>query len=218
MFKTSGLFLIVTSFFLVAPPPASAEIFFWQDVDTKLSVTYPDRWHRVHNQKSDDLFTVAAPGESDQAVCRLRVNDDRRFAIYPSKFARNVQHVAVSYDFWENYVNEYTGAVLSKVSDDAGLGRGFASFAEASYVTSTGPKMQKRGLMFASLYGNKLYVLDCSAEASAYGKWYKSFLSVAKSVNFRKAVAISPSGYYRDFVADPRLEIHGVHHIDTVYY
>jgi hypothetical protein len=218
MFKKSFLSLAVAASFSVFSLPASADIFVWQDPEIKLSITYPDRWERVLSRQPDELFTVAAPGKNDHAICRLRTRSDHRFAIYPPHLSRNVQHLGVSYDFWESYVGEYDNAVLHKVSDNVALGRGFGSYADASYFTATGPKMQKRGLMFASLYNNTLYVLDCSAEASAYHKWHDSFLSVAKSVDFRKEIHELPNGDYRTFWKDPKLKIHGLRDVDAVYY
>jgi hypothetical protein len=63
--------------------------------------------------------------------------------------------------------------------------------------------MRKRGLMFASLYHDKAYIVDCSAEESVYEKWRPAFMGVVKSVDFEKVVHELPSGNYRNFMAGP---------------
>lgn len=210
--------LIISALCLAGVSPAKAEVFFWQAPDTKLSVTFPDTWRMIHDQKGDDVLTVLAPGENDHAGCRLRVREDRRFVIYPARFSAPIQRLNFSKDFWEDYLGEYNNAVLNSVTDNAGLGRGLASYADASYITSTGLKMEKRALLFVSLYNDKEYILECSAEAHAYDKWYHSFLSVAKSVDFRKVIHEFPSGHYRDFSVDGPVKINNARKVETAYY
>ena len=180
-------FLLTLSVFALGVTSANAEVFYWKDADTKMSFTYPDRWDVRHNQRPDDIYAVAAPGVNNHAICRLRVRDD------------NIQRIAYSNDFWDSYLGEYNDVTMRRVYDDAGLGRGFASFAEADYTTALGPKMEKRAIMFASLYNNNAYILECSAEKHSYHKWHNSFLSVVKSVNFRKEINEAKNGYYRNF-------------------
>lgn len=192
-------FLLTLSVFALGVTSANAEVFYWQDADTKMSFTYPDRWDVRHNQRPDDIYAVAVPGANNHAICRLRVREDKRFAVYPEYFANNIQRIAYSNDFWDSYLGEYNDVTMRRVYDDAGLGRGFASFAEADYTTALGPKMEKRAIMFASLYNNNAYILECSAEKHSYHKWHNSFLSVVKSVNFRKEINEAKNGYYRNF-------------------
>ena len=210
--------LIATALFTTGISSASAEVFYWQEPGTKLSVTIPDTWRMVHDQQPDDVMTFYAPGVNDFASCKLRVSEDKRFVIYPQRFSGPIQRKNFSRDFWEGYVGEYTDGILNSVTDNAALGRGFASFADASYVTSAGPKVAKRALMLASLYNDKAYVVECSAEEAAYDKWRNVFLSVAKSVNFRKEIYEFPSGHYRDFPNDVAVRIEGERPVDVTYY
>lgn len=178
---------------------AKAEIFYWQDADTKMSFTYPDRWDVRHNHQPDDIYAVAAPGANNHAICRLRVREDSRFAIFPEYFDSNIQRIAYSRQFWEDYLAEYDNPEIQSFYDGAGLGRGFASYANVTYTTASGPKMDKQALMFVSLYNKKAYIIECSAERASYAKWHPSFMSVVKSVNFRKEVNEAKNGYYRNF-------------------
>jgi hypothetical protein len=170
----------------------------------------------VHNQKSDDVLTVMAPGNNEYSACRLRVRQDRRFVIYPQRFSGAIQRKYFSKDFWEAYIGEYANAELHSVTDNAGLGRGFASWADVSFLDDA--NVQKRGIMFVSLYNDTAYVLECAAEMEAFPKWHDAFLSVGKSVNFRKIIHEFPAGNYRDFLGDGPIEIHGERPMDVTFY
>lgn len=211
-------FLIATAMFTSGISAAEAEIYYWQDAVTKVSVTIPDTWLMTSNQHPNDEMTFYAPGENDHASCKLRVTQDRRYVIYPQRFSGPLQRKNFSRSFWEAYAGEYDEAVLNSVTDNAGLGRGFAGSADISYITSIGPKVAKRGLMFVSLYRDKAYLLECSAEQAAYEKWFHSFLAVAKSVDFRKEIHEFPAGNYRDFIQDKPVRIQNERDIDVVYY
>ena len=116
------------------PSTAHAEIFRWQDPDTGLQTNYPDTWGRIHNQKPDDLLTVTAPSATDHATCRLRVRDDNRFAITPVSHAGAIQKTEFLGKFWNRYLNEYDDVTLHGIREDGALGRGYASYIEASYT------------------------------------------------------------------------------------
>lgn len=197
---------------------ASAEVFFWQGPVSEVSVTVPDTWRQVHNQKTDEVMSFTAPGDGEYASCRMRVRDDKRFVIYPVRYSDEIQRTNYSYGFWDSYLGEFDDYVVHKVVDNASLGRGYASYAEASYATVVSPKVQKRGIMFASQYFDKTYILECSAEVHAYHEWKDAFLSVAKSVNFRKSIHEFPAGNYRDFLRDGALVIQNARPVDVAVY
>lgn len=202
---------------LGAIAPAKADVFKWQDPESKLTVTYPDQWTRVHNQSPDDVLTVMGPGENDHALCRIRVREDKRFAIYPQRYSDNIQHIAFSQDFWDEYLGEYDNAKIHEMHDDAGLGRGFGSWILASYGTPLGPKMDKTAIMFVSHYNNKTYISECSAEKHAYSKWHNSFLSFVKSVDFRKEIHELPTGNYWNFL-NQTVKIRNARPMDVYYH
>ena len=196
---------------------AKAEVFFWQDPVSKVSLTFPDTWRVIHNQKPDDVLTIVAPSDGAFPMCRLRVREDLRHRIYPARYADELQRVYYGSDFWDKYAAEYAQATVEDTHENAGLGRGFASYAHISFVSDAGPKMKRRGLVFASLYHNKVYILECSAEQSAFDQWYDPFLSVVKSVDFRQEVFQFPGMFYRP-LPDPLLKINGEREIDVGYY
>jgi len=189
---------------------ARADYVVWQDNDTGLSLSWPDTWKMVSNADSDDIVTIMAPSGRGHAACRVRARDDGRYAIYPAKYDWAVQREAYSQAFWEGYLSEYDNESISMVQDGAGIGRGFASYALASYESAVqGPYMQRQALMFASQYHGSAYILECSAHADAFPQWKEMFLSIAKSVDFKKINHELMTGHYRNFMRDPRIEFRG---------
>ena len=208
-------FLIGAVFCSFSVATANADVFQVEDQDDRFSVTFPDTWDRVDNQKSDDKLTVLAQGEYEFAGCRVRVREDRRFVIYPKSYDDSIQRVEFSREFWNNYLGEYNAVVVDDFRDNAGLSVGHASMIEASYETAEGSIVRKRGLMFASLYHDQLYIVDCAAEKSVYDKWRPSFLSIVKSLEFAPVTHHHPTGNYRDFSADDPVEITGPKELDA---
>lgn len=190
--------------------PAKADVFYWQDGGSKMSVSFPDRWARVSSQNPGDIMTIRAPGAHDFAECRINVRDDGRFKIYPAGYDAHIQRQDFSMPYWEDYYGLYNNVVFRDVYDNAGLGRGFASMATAAYETASGPKMMKRSIAFASYYRNRVYTVECSAEDSAYPKWHTAFQGVIKSMDFHDPTnSRALNGYYRNFFCDKTLKIRG---------
>ena len=188
---------------------AKADYFVWQDAKTGLSLSYPDTWRQVSHRHPDEIFTIIAPSsEGDDAVCRVRAREDRRFLVYPPHLAPDVQKIAYSKDFWDAYLGEYDNVDFYGYMDGAGLGRGFGSFAVAGYDAALfSPYGDRRGIAGVSLYNDKAYVVDCSARTTAFSKWQPLFLSIIGSVDFKKTHDELWSGDYRNFSGDPLMEM-----------
>jgi len=209
MFSKVRSFVLGTAVCLSFVSTSQAEIFYIEDKDDLFSISFPDSWAVVNNQKSDDKLTIAGPGPNEFASCRVRVRSDRRFAIYPNKFETDVQKTAYSYEFWSGYLGEYNDVQINTFRDEAGLGNGFASMAEASFETAEGALVKKKGIMFASVYRNQAYVVDCSAEETVFNKWKPAFLSIVKSVDFTDKRQKTPQGSYRGFLSDEPTNVLG---------
>jgi hypothetical protein len=198
------LFIFIAVLFL--PGIAKADYFVWSDEKTGLSITFPDTWKMQSNVNPDTIMTIAGPSENGQPVCRVDVRADRRYTIYPARYGEAVQKVAVSRPFWEKYLTQYDKHTLGNVHDGAGLGRWFASFALASYSKHFGEVMQSRkAIMFASLYRDNLYIVECSSLAHEYDRWELDFRGIIKSVDFKKAYFELPTGEYANFLDDAEL-------------
>ena len=202
---------VLTTFFVT---PSHAEIFFIEDIKGRFSVSFPDLWRVTTNQKPDDRLTVVAPGDNDLALCRVRVREEGRFKIYPqTQFADEIQKMAVSRDFWDQYLGQYDNHIIESMKDEAGLGRGYASMAEAKYRTTEAVVADKHSLLFASLYGDKIYIVECSAQEKHFEKWRHAFMGVVKSVDFEKAFGGEQQGHYRDFTDDDTVRIQSDEHM-----
>lgn len=202
-----GLSCVLAASFAVS---AKADIFYWQDKGSKVSLSFPDRWARVSNLNPGDVMTIRAPGAYDFAECRVNVVADGRFKIYPAGYDAHIQRRDFSMPYWESYYGSYDNVIFREIRDNAGLGRGFASMATAAYETAKGPKMVKRSIAFASYYKNRVYTVECSAEDSVYPKWHDAFLSVIKSIDFNDFTnGRAVTGYYRDFLRDKTLKVSG---------
>lgn len=208
-------FLFAAAVCSVMSVQARAEIFYIEDQNDRFSVSFPDSWSSEANQMPDDKLTVLAPGTHEFAGCRVRVREDRRFVIYPGKFDKNIQKVEFSREFWDDYLGEYNIIEVDHFRDGAGLGFGHASMVEATYETTAEPIVRKRGMMFASLYHDQLYIVDCSSQAEVYQKWRPSFLGIIKSVNFKKVTHENTNGHYRPFDDDAPVEVQGPNKLDV---
>jgi len=218
--KTFSKFLMATAVAVVGfiSAQAHAEYFAWQDRLSEVSVTYPDRWQSIHTQKPDEVLHIVAPGDENFASCRIRAHDDGRFKIHRKAMGDEIQRLNVSKDFWMDYVNQYDHGHVISVTDNAGLGPGFASYADMSYVTEVGPRVFKRGFAFATIHYDKMYIFECSSAASVYDQWRDPFLSILKSVDIAPFHSQYLNGYYRNFPADGNIVIKGVKETDTFIY
>ena len=183
------------------PTAAKADYYLWQDPKSGLTATFPDTWQKQSNQNPDTILTIEGPGNLDKPVCKVNVSKDRRYVIFPVKYGDAVQRDAVSVDFWKSYMGHYDEYTLGKIFDGAGLGRWRASYAQGSWTLRDGTVGQtRRGLMFASLYYDKLYVVECSSLNHAYEKWENDFRSIIKSIDFKKIYHERKVGDYADFL------------------
>ncbi|MDH5722356.1 MAG: hypothetical protein OEY94_03425 [Alphaproteobacteria bacterium] len=205
--------LTAAVFMTLAFSNANAEIFYIEDQDGRFSVSFPDLWRITSNMKPDDQLTVVGPGENNLAVCRVRVREEGRFKIYPqTEYADEIQKLAVSRDFWDSYLGQYDNYVIEAMKDEKGVGRGYASMVEATYRTNEGVVADKHGLMFASLYGDRVYIVECSAQEKHFENWRNAFMGIVKSVDFEKAFGGEQQGHYRDFTDDDSVRIQSDDH------
>lgn len=197
------IFVVVLAF----PGVARADYFAWQDEKSGLTITFPDTWKMQNNAGPDTILTVAGPSlDNDQPMCRVDVRNDGRYTLFPARYGDAVQRVAVSQPFWEKYLGQYSGYTLGRMHDGSSLGRWWASFALASYNKDFGTVIQsRRAIMFASLYNDKLYVVECSAMAHGYERWDANFRGIIKSVDFKKAYHELPTGEYANFLDEAEM-------------
>ena len=198
--------LFAVLFLLLLPLPAQADYFLWEDPTSGLTITFPDTWKTQNNRNPDTILTISAPSAGDDPVCEVKINDDKRYTIYPPEYGHAVQREAVSVPFWRSYMASYDDYTIDRVFDGASFGRWIASYGFATYSKRDGTAHQiRRALMFASLYNDKLYTIECSTLNSAYERWDRDFRSVIKSVDFKKIYHERRHGEYANFLNDAEL-------------
>lgn len=198
-----AFFILALFAFVVSLNKAQADVYVWQHPKTGVQASFPDDWMRLSVQKTDEILAIIGPDDEAYPVCRLRVRDDQRFAIYPPRLSGDIQKIALNEDFWKSYLGEYDILAIHQVTDGAGLGRGAASYAASSFDTPIhGPQLRRTGIAFASLYNNQIYILDCSAAADHYDQWQPYFLSIAKGIEMKKGPHELFTGNYRNFLGE----------------
>ena len=202
--------LFIAIVLLFTAHSARAGYYVWNDPDTGVSLKVPDTWRLISKRHVDEIAVFHAPGNAQHAQCSVRVRDEPRYRIYPEHLSDHVVQAHFSQEFWDTYaIMEYNHHYIHVVREHAGLGHGFATMADISYVPH-GHNIHKRAIVSAGFYNNKLYTLSCSAEAYAFVKWYKNFQYVLGSLTMKKQIHELPGGDYRHFAADPVLRIHTV--------
>lgn len=195
-----AVFSFLIAFVMFLSLPAHADFHVWQDDKSGVVWSFPDTWRVTQNKQPDDVMTLAAPSGDGYASCRMRVKDDRRFMIYPPKHSEAIQRVAYSDKFWQNYLEGFSDPQIHILRNNASIGRGVAGYVLASFSKSNpGPMMRRKAMIFATSYYDKLYMLECSAAEHAFDRWRLSFLSIAKSVDFKKTHHELITGEYSDF-------------------
>ncbi|MDD3021173.1 MAG: hypothetical protein PHX61_09400 [Alphaproteobacteria bacterium] len=200
MIKTG---LMIAMAMVAFAAPVKADYVVWTDLDTGAHISYPDTWKTINNQQPDDIVTLSLPSGEDNAVCRLRANEDRRFLIYPNRFRGDIREINFTNNFWEDYTASYDNVNVIRQQNEAGLGQGFASMTLISFVTPPDePFANKAGLMLVTNYGDQVYVAECTSNAMNYRKYHTSFLSFFKTISFKPAYSVTTVGDYRNFLKD----------------
>ena len=197
--KYTVLFIVA----LLISLPARADYFVWEDAETGVSFSYPDSWRQVSNYTPDDVVTIMAPGD-DAAMCRIRAREDRRWLVYPQRFRAAIQREAYSEEFWNNYLASYDDILIYSMTDGAGLGEAFASIVTASYVTNYPMKnLYKTSFAAAGLYGENVFIFDCSSKSEAFNTYLPAFKSIMRTVSFNQVYHELVEGENNDMDTGP---------------
>ncbi len=195
--------LSVLAVLLATVSPAKADYFVWSDRESGVTLSYPDTWKMINNQQPDDVITVALPSGDDKAVCRVRVNEDGRYKIFPNQYDDEIQLISYSQPFWDDYNANYDQVKVHMFRDATALGKGYGSMELITYASPPDEMPDYRtGILFVSFYDNHDYIAECSAAANAYSKYHTAVLTFAKSIDFKKTRHELTVGNYRDFLKD----------------
>ena len=195
--------LLTFAIFVLSITPAKADYFLWEDSDSGLTMTFPDTWKRQQARHPNEVLRIAGPANGANPVCTVQTREDKRYTIYPADYGDAVQKTAVSIPFWQNYMTNYDDYTLDRVFDGGGLGRWLGSYAYGSYTQTDGTAhMTRQAIMFASLYYDTLYTVECSTLNGAYDEWNPIFRSIIKSVDFKKTYHEHATGEYANFLKE----------------
>lgn len=188
--------------------PAKADTFVWKDPVQGFAVSFPDSWRIQTDDTANTRVRIAGPIAEDMASCKIASHPDGRALIYPKRLVDEAVVEKLGRDFWDAQTGELTNARISDYYAPASFGdRGDATAIRVAFHHNDGKgtMVPMYGIMIASLYGDKLYVGSCSARYEVYGRYSALFGSIIDSVALDERDSIFPSGYYRNFLADPKL-------------
>ena len=195
--------LLTLAVLVLTITPAKADYFLWEDPKSGLTMTFPDTWERQQVRHTDEILRITAPSNNEFPTCAVKTMKDKRYTIFPADYGDAVQKTAVSIPFWQKYMASYDDYTLDRVFDGGGLGRWLASYAFGSYSMRDGTAMQSRqAIMFASLYYDTLFIVECSTINGAYDQWNPIFRSIIKSIDFKKAYHEHMTGNYANFLKE----------------
>ncbi len=230
MFKNTLKILSVVSI-LALPNMVKADTFIYTDTKYDFKMSFPDTWKKQTPDTPTTRIRIAAPAGTDMATCRVKATEDKRLDIYPKYHMESAIQHTLNKKFWQNEMSEFTDFNVLNHYSPAGLGQGDATGIFFSYampnvknieviepkpemmgnsdddmdMASKTDKHYMRGLMLSTIYGGVRYTSMCSSDENKFHEWLPLFGSIVESVTFDDKYAMVHSGYYRDFLTDPKL-------------
>ena len=206
-----GLFLLIG--------PAQADTFVWKDPAEDFTLSFPDSWTLQTEDSSTTKLRIAGPIATDLATCRMQVEEDGRAKIYPKRLVDEAVVGLLDEDFWRGQIAVLDNAELGSYYAPAGLGdKGDATAIRFSFLQDKTPM---HGVAIASIYGGKRYIATCSSRQDSYEQYADLFGSILGSTELKSKYHPFAIGYYRDFLADPKLVLPrvkpGTLHKNTFY-
>ncbi len=194
-------------FALTCAQSAQASYYVWEDKVHGFKFTFPDSWTLQSPDQPSTVVRIAGPVGEDFATCRVKAVEDGRLKIYPKPLMTEAVDETLTRDFWENEVGQYENPVVTEYYAPAGLGgKGDATAIKTSFVFDSGAgKRNMYGSMIGSIYGGTRYVVACSSSLETYAQYAPVFSTIMSSVELDSRYHPYTVGYYRNFLADPKV-------------
>ncbi len=186
---------------------AKADTFVWKDVKSGYTASFPDSWNMKTDDAPNTVLRIVGPLQEDWASCKIKVDHDGRALIYPKKYVDEYVGSTLNRDFWEQETGQFRNAEIKDFYAPASLGdKGDATAIHVAYKQDNGNRqlIPMYGMMVASLYNDKLYVASCSARHEEYAKYATLFGSILDSIQLDDRYHPFYTGYYRNFLMDPK--------------
>lgn len=192
---------------LLASAAAHADTIVWKDPVHAFTMSYPDSWTIQTDDTANTRLRVAGPLAGDLPTCRMKVVADGRAKIYPKGIVDEAVFETLNADFWQTEAAQYESSQVTAFFAPASMGgKGDATAVRVTFVQDDGQeKVPMHGVMIGSIYGDKRFVASCSSKAEVYDRWAPVFASILGSVELDSRYHPFASGYYRNFLRDPKL-------------
>lgn len=200
--------VLIAGLLVSAAMPAQADTFVWKDKAGGYTMSFPDSWQMQTVDSPATRLRIAGPLVEDGATCRLQVWDDGRLKIYPKRLMDEAVSDTLTKDYWDGEVGQYQNGRVVDYYAPTSLGdKGDATAVHVSFVQSDGKgkSVPMYGTMIGSIYGGKRYVASCSSRHEDYERYADLFGSILGSVELDAQYHPFATGYYRNFLADPKL-------------
>jgi len=187
---------------------AEASVFVWKDDVNGFSISFPDEWTLQTKDVPSTQLRIASPAGEDFATCRVQAQKDGRLKIYPHRLMGEAVHATLDRVFWENEASQYTNATVTDyIAPEKNNNEVDTTAVKVSFEEKGNGKMQMSGTMIGSIYGDMRYVVSCSSRKEVYATYAPQFADIIASVRLDTRYAPFPTGYYRNFLADPKPNI-----------
>ncbi len=185
--------------------PAQASTFVWKDSVHGFTFSFPDSWTVQTEDVPTTRIRIAGPIGEDFAICRVKTEKDGRLKIYPKRLMTEAVVETLDRKFWESEVAGNENAVVTDYHAPASLGgHGDATAIKTAFVAG---KVNMHGAMIGSIYADTRYIVSCSSKAGQFAKYAPVFASIMGSVELAQKYHPFATGFYRDFLADPKLKL-----------
>jgi len=203
IFSVIGISLLVAA----GAGVAHADTFVWKDQTNGFTFSFPDSWTIQSVDQPTTRIRIAGPIGEDWATCRVKAEKDGRLKIYPKRLMTEAVKETLDKDFWDHEVAEHEGGTVMQYRAPTGLGsKGDATAVRhAFYQDTDSAQTPMFGEMIGSIYGDMRYVISCSSKAAEFEKYAPVFASIMGSMDFDSKYHPFATGYYRDFLSDPKL-------------
>ena len=197
--------MILTGF--AATAQATSDSFVWKDPVNGFTFSFPDSWGVQTADSPTTRIRISGPLNQDFATCRVKAEKDGRLKIYPKHLMEEAVYETLDRDFWEHEIADHDNAVLTDIRGPASLGgKGDATAIKETFVQDTGhERINMYGESIGSIYGDTRYVVSCSSKLEQFKKYAPVFATIMGSVDLDTRYHPFATGYYRDFLADPKL-------------
>ena len=188
---------------------ATSDSFVWKDSVNGFTFSFPDSWGIQTVDSPTTRVRIAGPLNEDAATCRVKAEKDGRLKIYPKHLMEEGVYETLDRSFWEREVQDHESANITDLRGPASLGgKGDATAIKESFVADTGHgKINMYGESIASIYGDTRFVVSCSSKLEEFKKYAPVFATIIGSVDLDTRYHPFATGYYRDFLADPKLTL-----------